>query len=299
MKKQFTKTPYRFRRALLESPVDQETVLSPDPIFQPINGSSSSSSETRHNFNSPKSPLDSSMALTILVLLTAIFFMGFFSIYIRRSAQEESAAAADTRRHRRHSPRLSSSSSGLINNNRKGKGLDPTVVQALPLISYCEDAKQLITDCPICLTEFQENEIVKMIPHCKHVFHPPCLDTWLSSHVSCPLCRSTQLLLLEKDDDNDEVCLDVKEVEGSTSRIELREGLTVDRADTSAEGMRRTCSCVEYIQYLAGCSITPNPNAPAVNQASMVVGFLLLLLALFLPRLAPVDQNVDILDLLS
>ncbi|XVF19828.1 hypothetical protein REPUB_Repub11eG0144200 [Reevesia pubescens] len=32
-----------------------------------------------------------------------------------------------------------------------------------------------------------------MIPNCKHVFHVKCIDTWLASHVSCPVCRGTIL----------------------------------------------------------------------------------------------------------
>ncbi|KAG9151251.1 hypothetical protein Leryth_002800 [Lithospermum erythrorhizon] len=35
--------------------------------------------------------------------------------------------------------------------------------------------------------------MVKLIPNCGHVFHPYCIDTWLESHVSCPLCRCSNL----------------------------------------------------------------------------------------------------------
>ncbi|XP_050278028.1 RING-H2 finger protein ATL39-like [Quercus robur] len=55
-----------------------------------------------------------------------------------------------------------------------------------------------IDSCAICLTEFEENNgedeaeamKVKVIPFCKHVFHPDCLDTWLSAHSTCPICGS-------------------------------------------------------------------------------------------------------------
>jgi hypothetical protein len=52
---------------------------------------------------------------------------------------------------------------------------------------YKEDVKQ--PDCVICLEEFEVCEEVKMIPYCKHVFHAECIDTWLSAHVTCPICR--------------------------------------------------------------------------------------------------------------
>ncbi|CAN1171725.1 RING-H2 finger protein ATL57, partial [Linum perenne] len=49
-------------------------------------------------------------------------------------------------------------------------------------------------ECVICLGEFEEGERVKVIPFCGHVFHVECVDTWLLSHVSCPLCRSIQFV---------------------------------------------------------------------------------------------------------
>lgn len=86
--------------------------------------------------------------------------------------------------------------------------MDPAVVKSLPLVSYHGPAEHLIEDCPICLTEFEASELVKLLPYCRHVFHQQCLDTWLATHVSCPLCRSTQFFKKA-----DEVCLDVNEVE--------------------------------------------------------------------------------------
>jgi len=46
------------------------------------------------------------------------------------------------------------------------------------------------TECVICLTVFQEDESVRKLHTCKHVFHTSCIDKWLASHLGCPLCRS-------------------------------------------------------------------------------------------------------------
>jgi hypothetical protein len=46
------------------------------------------------------------------------------------------------------------------------------------------------TECVICLTVFQEDESVRKLHSCKHVFHTSCIDKWLGSHLGCPLCRS-------------------------------------------------------------------------------------------------------------
>lgn len=119
--------------------------------------------------------------------------------------------------------------------------MDSSTIKALPLVSYCGDAKQLIANCPICLSEFEEEEIVKLIPHCRHVFHGQCLDTWLSSHASCPLCRGTQFFTVI---DDDELRLDVKEEENSNGGNELGGRSTATDCDTwRGEGMRRACSC--------------------------------------------------------
>lgn len=30
---------------------------------------------------------------------------------------------------------------------------------------------------------------MRKIPHCSHFFHIDCIDAWLKTHDSCPLCR--------------------------------------------------------------------------------------------------------------
>ncbi|BAT08538.1 Os09g0468800, partial [Oryza sativa Japonica Group] len=45
-------------------------------------------------------------------------------------------------------------------------------------------------DCAVCLGEFRDGELVRLLPRCSHPFHAPCIDTWLRAHVNCPLCRS-------------------------------------------------------------------------------------------------------------
>ncbi|KAL0005097.1 hypothetical protein SO802_012658 [Lithocarpus litseifolius] len=72
---------------------------------------------------------------------------------------------------------------------QRNHGLDPAIILALPVYSYHGDDAKYQVDCAICLSEFEENEDVKAIPFCKHVFHPNCLEKWLSVQVTCPVCR--------------------------------------------------------------------------------------------------------------
>lgn len=46
------------------------------------------------------------------------------------------------------------------------------------------------TECVICLTPFEEEDSVRKLHSCKHIFHTHCIDTWLGSHTGCPLCRT-------------------------------------------------------------------------------------------------------------
>jgi hypothetical protein len=48
-------------------------------------------------------------------------------------------------------------------------------------------------DCAVCLSEYQNGEQVRLLPLCRHSFHLHCIDTWLSTHETCPVCRHSVL----------------------------------------------------------------------------------------------------------
>lgn len=61
----------------------------------------------------------------------------------------------------------------------------PTVVES----KYCKEHKQDL--CSICLGEFKQEESVRILPECAHIFHVFCINKWLEHHPNCPLCRAT------------------------------------------------------------------------------------------------------------
>lgn len=70
-------------------------------------------------------------------------------------------------------------------------GLDETLIKSITVCKYKKGEGFIDgTDCSVCLSEFQENESLRLLPKCNHAFHIPCIDTWLKSHASCPLCRA-------------------------------------------------------------------------------------------------------------
>ncbi|OIT23131.1 PREDICTED: E3 ubiquitin-protein ligase ATL42-like [Nicotiana attenuata] len=69
-------------------------------------------------------------------------------------------------------------------------GIDKTVVESLPFFrfSYIRGSKQGL-ECVVCLSKFEDIEILRLLPKCKHAFHIDCIDKWLEKHSTCPLCR--------------------------------------------------------------------------------------------------------------
>ncbi len=41
----------------------------------------------------------------------------------------------------------------------------------------------------MCLGEYEMDEMLRRLPACKHEFHQSCIDEWLASHTTCPMCR--------------------------------------------------------------------------------------------------------------
>lgn len=121
-----------------------------------------------------------SMAVIIVVLVAALFFMGFFSIYIRHCNE---SSAGNSVRHA-----LS------LRRRAAARGLDASVLETFPTFTYAEVKDHKIgkgaLECAVCLNEFEDDETLRLIPKCDHVFHPECIDAWLESHVTCPVCRA-------------------------------------------------------------------------------------------------------------
>lgn len=128
-----------------------------------------------------------SMAIIIIVLISAFLFMGFFSIYVRRCTRNNVGSNNDPVRQARDAAAAAAV--------RQAEGLDKAVVESLPLVGYSlvkglKGGKDL-SECAVCLSDFEEDENLRLLPKCGHIFHPDCIDMWFHSHSTCPLCRSS------------------------------------------------------------------------------------------------------------
>ncbi|PKA49115.1 RING-H2 finger protein ATL52 [Apostasia shenzhenica] len=70
-------------------------------------------------------------------------------------------------------------------------GLDERTIASISSWVYkSSDGLVDARDCSVCLGEFRDGELVRLLPKCSHAFHLHCIDRWLRSHVNCPLCRA-------------------------------------------------------------------------------------------------------------
>ncbi|PPD70014.1 hypothetical protein GOBAR_DD33106 [Gossypium barbadense] len=75
------------------------------------------------------------------------------------------------------------------------QGLDESLIKAIAVCKFKKNEGLIEgTDCSVCLSEFLEDESLRLLPKCNHAFHVPCIDTWLKSHSSCPLCRANNFM---------------------------------------------------------------------------------------------------------
>ncbi|GAA0157422.1 hypothetical protein LIER_14692 [Lithospermum erythrorhizon] len=70
-------------------------------------------------------------------------------------------------------------------------GLQQSVIDEIDVFVF-KKGEGLVegSDCSVCLSEFDEDENLRLLPKCSHAFHIHCIDTWLRSHTNCPLCRA-------------------------------------------------------------------------------------------------------------
>ncbi|OMO76306.1 Zinc finger, RING-type [Corchorus capsularis] len=93
----------------------------------------------------------------------------------------------------------------------KSSGLDPSVIASLPTFTYkvTTTANHQVDDdedheeCSVCLGATEAESTVRLLPNCKHMFHVECIDMWLGSHTTCPICRTQAEPMVQQQEDKD------------------------------------------------------------------------------------------------
>ncbi|XP_015579224.2 E3 ubiquitin-protein ligase ATL4 [Ricinus communis] len=68
-----------------------------------------------------------------------------------------------------------------------------SIIDSLPLFTFSSIKRRSTSssgDCAVCLSKFEPQDQLRLLPLCCHAFHIHCIDTWLHSNQTCPLCRS-------------------------------------------------------------------------------------------------------------
>ncbi|KAK6280618.1 hypothetical protein POUND7_020885 [Theobroma cacao] len=173
---------FQYPPPLPPSPYTAATTFHKDS--NPSPSSTSSSSGTRI----------SPAVLFIIVILAVLFFIsGLLHLLVRFLIKHPSSStSSQSNRY----PEMSTSDALQRQLQQlfhlHDSGLDQAFIDALPVFQYREivGLKEPF-DCAVCLCEFSEKDKLRLLPMCSHAFHINCIDTWLLSNSTCPLCRGT------------------------------------------------------------------------------------------------------------
>ncbi|CAL9133615.1 unnamed protein product [Musa textilis] len=145
--------------------------------------------------SSPGSRMSPAVLFIIVVLAVVLFISGLLHFILRcciwkRHPRPSSSRAA---------PELSGSDALQRQLQQlfhlHDSGVDQALIDALPVFLYKDvvGSKEPL-DCAVCLCEFDGEAELRLLPVCGHAFHLSCIDTWLLSNSTCPLCRGSLFL---------------------------------------------------------------------------------------------------------
>lgn len=165
------------------------------------------------------------LAALVFLLLVVLFvlLLHFYARFFWSPSHQDFSAAARSRRRRRRNRRRTVTTTRIIPSLPVGgfdggvnapatattaatnddKGLDSSVISSIPLFVYEEDEEEEEEEeeCVICLGLWEAGDFGRKLRNCGHGFHVECIDMWLSSHSTCPLCRSP-VLAVASDEEN-------------------------------------------------------------------------------------------------
>ncbi|KAL5699368.1 RING-type E3 ubiquitin transferase [Ranunculus cassubicifolius] len=152
-------------------------------------------------------------------------------------------------------------------------GVDQSYIDTLPVFLY----KAIIGlknpfDCAVCLCEFEADDKLRLLPKCSHAFHLECIDTWLLSHSTCPICRGSLLPEFPYNNGCPPVVLVLES--GSESSREFGSGRDLGSTNTTITGTGNQIGCLgedDFGSSRTDCSKKLNEISEKEESASVRV----------------------------
>ncbi|KAL3523688.1 hypothetical protein ACH5RR_016522 [Cinchona calisaya] len=132
-----------------------------------------------------------------IVVLVVLILVSYISYKFNRYSSSAATNADNTFTHQSTADELYMSSTVP-----QLGGLNEATLMNYPKLLYSqaklvkgEDSSPISSGCSICLADYKETDMLRLLPDCGHIFHLKCVDSWLKLHPTCPICRSSPLPL--------------------------------------------------------------------------------------------------------
>ncbi|XP_063432867.1 uncharacterized protein LOC134714992 isoform X1 [Mytilus trossulus] len=83
----------------------------------------------------------------------------------------------------------------------KPKGLTKPEIEQLPAYRFNKEnhnSDMDQTNCVVCMCDFENRQLLRVLP-CSHEFHAKCVDKWLKTNRTCPICRADATEIVQSD----------------------------------------------------------------------------------------------------
>lgn len=192
-----------------------------------------------------------------IAAIVAVFTVVFYLLLKRIYARCFSGRNGSLRRHRlafvgqQDPPRL------------QNVGLGKSAIEALPVFVYQLESHKDGLQCAVCLCEFEDNEKGRLLPKCHYSFHIDCIDMWLHSHSTCPLCRASA----QPDTPADSVVVPLEEAALENTSETEQEVSPVPEGRASISG--EPDSDIELCHSCRHDEVLPSPTYPWATQKAV------------------------------
>ncbi|KAG0543543.1 hypothetical protein BDA96_02G199100 [Sorghum bicolor] len=185
-------------RALLEDPA-------PAPAMDATATTTGRGSPPSASVSAAASRITPAVLFVTVVLAVVLLVSGLLHVLRRVFLKSHHASAGAGERQLQHLFFPAHDDGGAGGSGTGGGGLGQAAIDALPEFAYAElsgtaaaaaasrKGKEKAArpfDCAVCLCEFADHDRLRLLPLCGHAFHVACIDVWLRSSATCPLCRT-------------------------------------------------------------------------------------------------------------